>query len=50
MSPMVGSEDPAHAHRCDDLAERIERYLDGELDEAQTAELRAHMAGCYPCA
>lgn len=50
MNAVVGSEGAPHAHRCGDLAERIERFLDGELDEAQTAQLREHMASCYPCA
>jgi len=49
MSPIIGADGEAHTHRCSDLAERIERYLDGELDAAQIAELRAHMADCFPC-
>jgi mycothiol system anti-sigma-R factor len=49
MSSIVGPHGGAHAHRCGDLAERIERYLDGELDATGIAELRAHMADCFPC-
>jgi mycothiol system anti-sigma-R factor len=49
MSPIIGGDGDAHTHRCGDLAERIERYLDGELDAAGIAELRAHMADCFPC-
>ena len=37
-----------HPH-CDDLAERIERFLDGELDAAQARELEAHLDDCLPC-
>jgi mycothiol system anti-sigma-R factor len=49
MSPIIAPGGGTPAHGCSDLAERIERYLDGELDAAETDELRAHMAGCYPC-
>ena len=44
MSPAGGG----HPH-CDDLAERIERFLDGELDAAQTRELDEHLDDCLPC-
>jgi mycothiol system anti-sigma-R factor len=49
MNPIIGSDGSAHTHRCGDLAERIERYLDGELDAVETAQLREHMADCFPC-
>ncbi len=35
--------------RCDDLAERIERFIDGELDAHEAAQLDAHLAECLPC-
>lgn len=35
--------------QCDDLAERIERFIDGELDAHQIAQLDAHLAECLPC-
>lgn len=44
MSPSGAS----HPH-CDDLAERIERFLDGDLDAAETRELDAHLDDCLPC-
>ena len=44
MTPPVG----LHPH-CEDLAERIERFLDGELDAAEARELDAHLADCLPC-
>lgn len=44
MPPSSG----AHPH-CEDLAERIERFLDGELDAEQTRELDAHLDDCLPC-
>jgi len=40
---------PGHHPRCDDLAERIERYIDGELDAQEAAELDAHLVECLPC-
>jgi mycothiol system anti-sigma-R factor len=41
---------PAGSHpHCDDLAERIERFLDGDLDAAETRELDAHLDDCLPC-
>jgi mycothiol system anti-sigma-R factor len=38
----------SHPH-CDDLAERIERFLDGELDQHEARELDAHLDDCLPC-
>ena len=37
-----------HPH-CEDLAERIERFLDGELDGDEMRELDAHLDDCLPC-
>jgi mycothiol system anti-sigma-R factor len=37
-----------HPH-CGDLAERIERFLDGELDDAAARELDRHLDDCLPC-
>lgn len=37
-----------HPH-CEDLAERIERFLDGELDQAEARELDRHLDDCLPC-
>jgi len=34
---------------CDDLVEQAWRYLDGELDEIQVREFRAHIAECIEC-
>jgi len=44
MMPTPGT----HAH-CGDLAERIERFLDGELDATEARELDAHLDDCLPC-
>jgi mycothiol system anti-sigma-R factor len=44
MAPSPGS----HAH-CEDLAERIERFLDGEMDAAEARELDVHLEDCLPC-
>ncbi|GIU98626.1 MAG: hypothetical protein KatS3mg014_0242 [Actinomycetota bacterium] len=35
---------------CRAVLERIELYLDGELDPALHAEIHEHLAGCGPCA
>jgi mycothiol system anti-sigma-R factor len=37
-----------HPH-CEDLAERIERFLDGELDVSEARELGTHLDDCLPC-
>ena len=37
-----------HPH-CEDLAERIERFLDGDLDRDEARELDAHLDDCLPC-
>lgn len=34
---------------CRSVLERIELYLDGELDPALGAEVEAHLSGCGPC-
>jgi len=47
VSGMSGSAG-VHPH-CEDLAERIELFLDGELDEVQARELDAHLDDCLPC-
>lgn len=44
----MSSSAAAHPH-CDDLAERIERFVDGDLDAAETRELDAHLDDCLPC-
>lgn len=44
VTPPTGT----HAH-CGDLAERIERFLDGELDASEARELDAHLDDCLPC-
>jgi mycothiol system anti-sigma-R factor len=50
--PPGGVDAPAgggqHPH-CADLAERIERFLDGDLDADETRELDAHLDDCLPC-
>jgi mycothiol system anti-sigma-R factor len=44
-APVAG---PMHPH-CEDLAERIERFLDGELDVDEARELESHLEDCLPC-
>lgn len=47
---MTGMMPPSgtHAH-CEDLAERIERFLDGEMDAREARELDGHLDDCLPC-
>ncbi len=35
--------------RCEDLEERAERFLDGELPAPEAEAVRAHLAGCRAC-
>lgn len=34
---------------CDDIVPRLWEYLDGELDAARLAEVRAHLEHCAGC-
>jgi mycothiol system anti-sigma-R factor len=34
---------------CDDVLADLERYVDGELDEARSLLLSEHLRGCGPC-
>ena len=34
---------------CDDCMEKLEQYVDRELNEKEVAELRQHLAECPPC-
>jgi len=46
--PSMPLPGPLHPH-CEDLAERIERFLDGELDVEEAQELAVHLDDCLPC-
>ena len=46
---MQGMPSPGTHPHCGDLAERIERFLDGELDAREAQELDAHLDDCLPC-
>jgi predicted anti-sigma-YlaC factor YlaD len=35
--------------RCDEIRELLAGYQDGELDAAQAAQVRDHLAGCESC-
>jgi len=37
------------ARMCDDFQERLWDLLDGDLDEAERAEMEAHLASCEAC-
>ena len=34
---------------CELVAERMYEFLDNELDEATSDDIRAHLAACEPC-
>ena len=36
-----------HADACDEI--RLDRYLDGDLDAGEMAQMEAHIAGCLQC-
>lgn len=35
--------------RCEDFAELVELFLDGELDDPESAEMEAHLSACSTC-
>ncbi len=35
---------------CDEILERLEAFVDGELDASERATIEAHLAGCEACA
>lgn len=44
--------DPACAEGgdCTEALRELQRYLDGELPEAELGDIRSHISRCYPCA
>jgi anti-sigma factor (TIGR02949 family) len=34
---------------CPEALARLDTYLDGEMTEAEIADVSAHLARCYPC-
>ncbi|HLI38444.1 MAG TPA: mycothiol system anti-sigma-R factor [Streptosporangiaceae bacterium] len=38
-----------HEVPCSEVLDRIYAYLDGELDDADRAEIRTHLDECGPC-
>jgi anti-sigma factor RsiW len=39
---------PAHDHRCADFLERLSRYLDDDLPDAERCAIERHLRDC-PC-
>ena len=35
---------------CSEALHDLQRYLDGELPDADLDHIRTHLAACYPCA
>ena len=44
MAEMTG-----RGHRCTETLREIERYLDGEADEALRSRIEGHLSDCSPC-
>jgi mycothiol system anti-sigma-R factor len=38
-----------HEVDCSEVIEQVYLYLDGEIDDAQRAEVRQHLDECAPC-
>ena len=34
---------------CGDALDRLEQFLDGELEEYALVDIARHLAACYPC-
>ncbi len=45
----MSSDCGSNPYSCPEALERLQEYLDGELDDAQYAEIATHLADCYPC-
>jgi anti-sigma factor (TIGR02949 family) len=35
---------------CNDCIEKLDRYVDRELNDTEVLELKLHLEGCPPCA
>lgn len=38
-----------HDKDCREVLDRVYSYIDGELDESSSGEIRAHLEECGPC-
>ena len=43
-------EAPVHLARCEEVAERLSEFLDGELGPIASARVALHLALCTACA
>jgi anti-sigma factor RsiW len=43
-------EAPLVLPRCEDVANRLSEFLDGELDDSASARVRLHLGLCSGCA
>ena len=48
--PAEGQPCAAPSGTCQEALQDLERYLDGELPDADLSQIRDHLAACYPCA
>ncbi|MBQ1083932.1 MULTISPECIES: mycothiol system anti-sigma-R factor [unclassified Nocardiopsis] len=47
---MSGGHDKSETDTpCSEVLEKLYTYLDGELEESDCPEVRAHLDGCSPC-
>lgn len=44
----MSGEEP-YATPCSEVLDKVYAYLDGELEEANCAEIRRHLDECAPC-
>ena len=49
MTPTVPGAGRDRSADCADFLERVAYLLDGELEESDIAEVRAHLRECAPC-
>jgi mycothiol system anti-sigma-R factor len=48
--PTGATESGCANGNCDEALRDLERYLDGELPDADLGTIRQHLSDCYPCA
>ncbi len=49
LAPRLGTREPAEPSSCPDVIPILSRYLEGDIGEAQCAEMDRHVRGCPRC-
>lgn len=44
-----GRTEPSCGPECEAALQRLEAYLDGELDDSEVGRVAEHLTACYPC-